>query len=483
MGIFDFKKYFSQKNHTVEDNQLYRALYQTLYKDNVRQYDQKVETFIQEGYIFNPHTFTVINYIARNLSQVKFNVFEIEDEKSLQQYRRHKELGNVAESNLFKHKALNQVSGTSLSEMIEQPNEFQSWSEFLFELIGYKKLTGNSFIWGLNPTGFSEDYFSKIYNVPSNIVEIVDGEWLQPIKGYKLAITHDRKLDLEPEKVLHIKEWNPQISNNIKSPYGLSPMCSLTRTLQKSNESYNASLKLLQNGVPAGILSNGSERMLTAEQTDKLEQAYQKKFGGGKNKNKVLFASSQVSWQSIGMSSVEMELLESNKADLRDFARVFGIPVVLLSDTETSTYNNINEAKKSVWQELLIPELNIVRDHLNRWLAPAHSKRDGKKYFIDFDTSDVPSLQADLDTLSARLLKEQAQGLWTANEVKVMLGKPTNEEDANLDKHILNSTFRFIEGDEDEDKTLAVIRSLSPLVQGKLFEKLTEEEVRSLLKL
>ena len=483
MKIPFLNSWLNKKNHTTEDNQLYRALYQTLYKDSVRGYEQNVNTYINKGYVFNPHTYSVINYISRNLSQIKFSLYEVTDEKSLGQYRRHKSLNNTPEANLFKRKALNQVTGSTLSEMLERPNEFQSWNEFMFEMIGFKKLTGNSFIFGLNPEGFAPDYFTKIYNIPSHIVEIVDGEWLEPIKGYKLTVTNDRKLDISTDKVLHQKEWNPAVVDNIKSPYGLSPLSSLTRTLHRNNESIDASLKLIQNGVPAGILSNGSERMLTSEQTDKLEKAYQRKFGGGKNKNKVLFASSQVSWQSIGMSSVEMELLESNNADLRDFARVYGVPVVLLSDTEQSTYNNINEAKKSVWQELFIPELSLIRDNLNKWLVPAHSKMDGKKYFIDYDISDVPSLQADLDILSARLLKEQSQGLWTANEVKIMLGKQVDEEESELNKHILNNSFRFIEGEEGEDQTLAVIRSLSPLLQTKLIDKLTEDEVRELLKL
>jgi len=436
---------------TSANNDLYRALYSTLIKNNVEFYDKDPEVFIGKGYTFNPHAYTVINFIARSMSQVPFNVFEVSDRKHMDNYMLHKSMNDFAGTNYYREKALTQVEGTGLNKILQKPNEFQGFQEFLFESIGYMELTGNRFVYGLSPTGFSDELFSSIYNMPSQLVEIVGGNFMTPVQAYKLYVTNDRTLDMDFKKVLHQKEWNPSYDSRGISPYGLSPMQPLLKSLQRSNQSYEASLKLLENGIPAGIMSNNSDLVMTPEQLDTLEDAYRKKFGGGKNKNKVLFSASQVSWQEIGMKSQDMELLASNMADLRDFCRVYGIPTMLVSDTENSTFNNVTEAKKSVWMEKFIPKLDGFRDGLNSWLTPAWSKKDKTNYFIDYDLTRIPVLQVDLDKLSARLMKEMEQGMWNPNEVRSMLGKELGVA-VHLDKYMLGSRFDFVdkEGKREE---------------------------------
>jgi HK97 family phage portal protein len=470
-GMFPNNGKLTEKGATTDpNNQLYRALYSMLLNNNVEFYDQKIETFIEKGYMFNPHAYTVINFIARSISQVPFKVYEVKNKKNLQKYIVEKSKNNVAYQNLYKEKALEEVDGGTLHKIMKHPNDNQGMAEFLFEAIGYKKLTGNRFIYGLTPSGFDKDLFTKMYNMPSQMTEIILGDWMQPVKGYKLNLTNDRKLDIECARVLHQKEWNPQMHNGT-NPYGLSPMEPLLRSLQRSNESYDASLGLMKNGIPAGILSNNSDLVMTPDMVDKMESAYKNKFGGGKNKNKVLFSAANVSWQEIGMKSQDMELLASNMSDLRDFCRVYAIPTMLVSDTENSTFNNVTEAKKSVWMENFIPELDQIRDGFNNWLVPAHSKKDGKEYFVDYDLTAVPVLQTDLDKLSARLMKEMEQGMWSANEVRAMLGREQGNT-PHLDKFILGSRFDFIDKDgmREERPTSVVNRE-----QGKLVENEGEQ--------
>ena len=475
MGLFDIfkgKKELIEKSiKTDPNNQLNRALHSMLINGNVEFYDQEIETFIDKGYLFNPHAYTVINFIARSISQVPFKVFEVKYKKSLEKYIQCKALNDHAGKNLYAEKAMEQVTSGGLVNLMKQPNENQGMAEFLFEAIGFKKLTGNRFIYGLSPVGFDDNLFTSMYNMPSQLTEIIVGDWMQPVKGYKLAITHDRTLDLECSKVLHQKEWNPNSVNSVRTPYGLSPMQPLLRSLQRSNESYDASLGLMKNGIPAGILSNNSDLVMTPDMVDKMESAYKSKFGGGKNKNKVLFSAANVSWEEIGMKSQDMELLASNMADLRDFCRVYAIPTMLVSDTENSTFNNVTEAKKSVWMENFIPELDQFRDGLNRWLVPAWNKKDGKEYFVDYDLTAVPVLQVDLDKLSDRLMKEMEQGMWSPNEVRSMLGKEQGGS-AHLEKYILGSRFDFIDKDGmREERPQSVVNGQ----QGKLVENEGEQ--------
>lgn len=454
---------------TDSNNQLYRALYSMLINNGVEFYDDKIESFVEKGYKFNPHAYTVISFIAKSISQVPFEVYEVKDRKSLDKYKIAKSMNDVTGANLYKEKSLEKVTDTknNLLRMMKHPNDNQGMAEFLFEAIGYKKLTGNRYIYGL-PTVGKEGLYTKLFNMPSQAVEIISGTWKQPVLGYKLNFTVDEVLNIPSSDVLHQKEWNPSYDTDGRSPYGMSPMQPLLRSLQRSNESYDASLALMKNGIPAGILSNNSDLVMTPDMVDKMESAYRKKFGGGNNKNKVLFSAANVTWQEIGMKSQDMELLDSNMADLRDFCRVYHIPTMLVSDTENSTFNNVTEAKKSVWMENFIPELDEIRNGFNQWLVPAWNKWDNKEYFIDYDLTKVPVLQVDLNLLSDRLMKEMEQGMWSPNEVRAMLGKELGQS-PHLDKYILGSRFDFIDKDgmREERPTSVVNREQNKLVENE----------------
>jgi HK97 family phage portal protein len=419
-----------------------------LINNGVEFYDDKIESYVEKGYKFNPHAYTVISFIAKSISQVPFKVYEVKDKKNLQNYIRAKSMNDVTGANLYMEKSLEQVtdSKNNLLKMMKQ-------------------LTGNRYIYGL-PTAGKEGLYTKLYNMPSQAVEIISGTWKQPVLGYKLNFTVSDEMNIPCEHVLHQKEWNPSYDTDGRSPYGMSPMQPLLRSLQRSNESYDASLALMKNGIPAGILSNNSDLVMTPDMVDSMETAYRKKFGGGNNKNKVLFSAANVSWQEIGMKSQDMELLSSNMADLRDFCRVYHIPTMLVSDTENSTFNNVTEAKKSVWMENFIPELDEIRDGFNSWLVPAWNEWDNKNYFIDYDLTKVPVLQVDLNLLSDRLMKEMEQGMWSPNEVRAMLGKELGKS-PHLDKYILGSRFDFIDKDGmREERPQAVVRR----EQNKLVE-------------
>lgn len=459
----------------VNSNQLHRALYQMLMENNVIKYDCDNTTFIKKGYNFNPHAYSVINFICRNISQVPFKAYKVTDKKHLRNYLETKG-DDVLNKNLYRSKSLELVENSGLSQLLIRPNEVQGWSEFIFESIGFKKITGNAYTYGLEPVGF-DGLYTKLYNMPSHITEIVSGTWQEPVKGYKIYWTFDKALEISKENILHQKEWNPDYQQDGSALYGLSPMQPLLRPLQRSNESYDASLALMANGAPAGVLSNEMDKVMAPEQVDLAQENLTKKFGGGKNKNKIAVSATKVNWQSIGLSSVDLEILESNNADLRDFCRVFGVPSVLISDTEQSTYNNVSEAKKSVWQELFIPELNSLRDGLNRWLVPGWSAKDGVDYFIDYDVAAIPALQINLQEASARLISEMEHGLWSPNEVRAMLGKEIGE-DEKLNKRMLSANLIVV--GEKKNQLLEILASVSPLVANKLLESLTPEQIATI---
>jgi len=164
-------------------------------------------------------------------------------------------------------------------------------------------------------------------------------------------------------------------------------------------------------------------------------KALNAEFGGGVNLNTILMASSKLKWERIGLSPVDLEILASDKIDLATFSRCYGIDVVIF-DQDVSSYNNKLIAKKSVWEDTLIPELNGERDGFwNHFVSPAWSKRDGVEYFIDYDISNIPCLQKDRDLLITQVEKGVKLGLWTRNEGRIMMGDEPVLNNPEMDKY------------------------------------------------
>lgn len=445
MGIFQrIQKAFAPAD---KNNELQKTLFRLLTTHNTtldNHYD-KIEDYIKQGYNLNPHVYATINYIVKAIQKVPFSVYEVVDEKN---YKRSLALKakRPEQSDYFASKALVKTTNEQLNQLILNPNENETWEAFIEGAIGYKLLTGNNYIYGLKPAGFNT--ITKIYNIPSQLVTIELGTFMNPVKYYAIGFGNNINWKLEPETVLHRKYWNPSYSEETGNVYGLSPMCSLKNVVLRTNEAKSASLAMFENGIPAGVLSNESGLAMTPEDLKMMERQFREKFGKGKNANKLMFASQKLGWQSLGMNSVDMQIIEAEKADLRDVCRVFGVPSVLINDNEQSTYNNVLEAEKRFWTNTAVPIIEGLISDLNRFVLEGYSQNDGKKYVIDYDVKAIPALQDDTDKISARLLTEMENGLWTANDVRMMLDKPIGDAE-HLNKYFIKNSLTEIGGNND----------------------------------
>lgn len=415
---------------------------------NLPIFDWSLKKHVDEGYIQNPHVYTCINKIIKPASQIPWCVYEVKDKKQLNRYLAYKQEGKMEEASLFETKALDRVEGTVLNRFFdERVNEFQTWTDFFIESLGYKLICGNRFMYGLAPAGYKKDEYSRLYNMPAQLTEIISGGWRKPISQYKIHLSPDSIEKIDASSVIHSKYFNPSLSFEFfgmrTNLYGLSPLAPLCRVYKRSNESYKAGYSMLKRGFPAGILSNKSgEFPMHQEDIEKLEKAWQDKYGGGDNSNKPAFTGGSFDWLKLGMSPVELDLIPANDADLQDIARAYSVPLSLVSES-AATLDNRKEDEKSLWTNGIIPEMISLRNDLNSFLVPAWSRRDGKEYWVDFDSRCIVPLQAEMEVKSNRLRLEMEYGLWTPREVLTMLDQNDTGMSEHLDKYLLRNNLRF----------------------------------------
>ena len=203
-----------------------------------------------------------------------------------------------------------------------------------------------------------------------------------------------------------MKYWSPDYEGTGSHLYGLSPLHAGSRVVRQSNDAYTAQTALLQNSGAMGILAVDPDSM-TEEQASQLENQYYKKYGGPHKRGRIVITGANMDWKQIGMSAVDMNIIESQKFTLRDLCNIYQINSALLNDPDNKVYNNVKEARKALYYEKVLPELDTFRDELNRWLVARYNEKTGGNFYIDYDLESVPALQADM-----KAVMEQVKDAW-----------------------------------------------------------------------
>jgi HK97 family phage portal protein len=183
-----------------------------------------------------------------------------------------------------------------------------------------------------------------------------------------------------------------------------------------------------------GILSDNSANNLssvsmTEAQKEQIQNDYRSKYGLLKGQRKLLITTASLTYQQMGMSIAEMQLLEMLTSDVMAVADAFNYPSVLLASEKGTTYSNQEGAKRSFYQDTIVPEALHYEEQLNDFLQ---TESEGVKICYDYEW--LPILQMD-SKLRAQVRREMGlaviyefmNGVITWNEMKLALGQDTKD--------------------------------------------------------
>lgn len=406
-----------------------KAIYNYL-GDSIVWNPENDDTYINKGYRYNPTIYSIVNLISKTAQTIPFQIYEVKNENDL---KRYKSLtgSDFTASSLFKagqiqKSALVELQDTELHQLLENPNPAQSYASWIQEIIAYGKLTGNRYIYGISPdTGNGKSKFRELYVLPSQVMEINSGGIFEPVKSYTLEYNGTVRIDAD--FICHIKDFNPYYDGTGSHLYGMSPLKAGLRAMDTNNEAVTTGVKYLQNQTARGVLTS-DEGDLTETQAKELKRKFNQTYQGSNNAGDVIITPKKLSWVNFGLNAADLSLIEQYNASIKDLCNIYNVPVQLLNNTDSSTYNNMKEAKKALYQNAVMPELVKIREELNRWLAP----RFGEKLYIDFDFSAIPELQEEMD----KVVGQMAQAWWvTPNEKRAAMSYGVDEDNEKLNDY------------------------------------------------
>jgi len=442
-SFFDRFKGILNKNSQKTNEAFNRAIYNYL-GDTIVWNPENDDTYINKGYRYNSTIYSIVNLITKAATTIPFQIYQVEKQNDLKRYKAltSGEFNPQAIHNakLIQKNSMIELEGTELHELLERPNPAQSYNTWLSEIIAYGNLTGNRYIWGISPdSGSNAGKYRELYVLPSQSMEIVSGGIFNPVKEYTLE--YNGTIRIDAEQVCHIKDFNPYYDGTGSHLYGMSPLKAGLRSLDANNEALTTGVRYLQNQTARGVLMS-DEGDINEVQAKQLKEKFRQQYQGSDNAGDVVLSSKKLSWINFGLNASDLSLLEQYNASIKDLCNIYNVPVQLLNNTDSSTYNNMKEAKKALYQNAVIPEMLKIRDELNRWLTPQF----GKNLFIDFDFTVIPELQEEMD----KVVDQMSKAWWiTPNEKRSAMSFGADDENEQMDQYYIPANLLPLSNEVD----------------------------------
>lgn len=386
-------------------------------------------TYIDKGFKSLPNLYGIISLITQKSSIVPHEVFRITNQSKYKRYKAQMQSAvttkDYANAMVTKAQAMDKVENTEIDNLLTNPNLYQSEENFYESLDGYLLLTGNAYIYGMT-TGLTSSGKkpSELHCLISPTVSIKAGEsWRDPVLEYRLTyLTGD---GIPAEEVGHIKYWNPISSFNKSEDllYGMSPLKSCRTLLGKYREADIAQASMFKNMGVSGILSGDGS--LQEQQALKLRDRWKQLYGGSAKAGDIAITSANVKWNQIGLSPVDLKIIEGKEEILGELCNVYHVPIGMFTKVN-STENNMVESRKMFITDAIIPLVERRKSIINRWLVPKFDD----KLVVEYDYTVFSEMNEDLE----KLVASASQMYWINPNEKRALTNYDKSEDPMMER-------------------------------------------------
>lgn len=361
---------------------------------------QNQESQVKTGYMGNDIVYSIIRLITDKVKMAPWAEYIVTDETEYKRYaaimKRPDLIKDWDKVSNLRHKAIKLTpTKGKISDLLETPNSQDSWGDIVEAYASFKLITGNAYVYGnLIPNGKNIGLPQEVHVLPSQYMSISADLNRFPIVpvGYQMYMQFVENFTVE--QILHDKYFNPNWSVVGNQLYGLSPLQAAAKVLTRSNEGKQAAVSNYQNGGPKGILFVTDDRFdpaCTVKEANDIRKSLARN-QGATNVNQVETSGYKVDYVPLGLSPVDLDLLNAENMDLRALCNIYGVPSQLLNDPDNKTYNNTSEGEKALTVRCALPMLESIRDQFNRKFMKDWGKQ---KTIIDFDPMVYQELQED----------------------------------------------------------------------------------------
>lgn len=302
------------------------------------------------------------------------------------------------------------ADGHPLNELIEQPNQFQSYNSWMYNFVTQYTLMGNAINW------YSDSLKSLVTLRTSKVT--IDFKPDGTIRSYIVSEQNeDNPIDLrntkvtsfDPKQIIHTARPNPA-----SIIWGLSPFVPGRKSIlfnRYSSDYLNSFyLKQATPGMVLEVDSTANEKTII-RQLRSFEMAYT----GRRNQRRTMILPKGVKATSSSHSIADQRLIELLNTNRETILAILKVPKheVGLQTAGSLGSEEYKTALRNFWEATIIPTMRMIEGSLNKFFK----KQLGQGYFFKFDLADVEVLQDDL-LAKADLGTKMLQAGMSLNEVR-----------------------------------------------------------------
>ena len=363
---------------------------------------------IYNGYVTSDDVYSIVRRIARTAAMVPLCVYKVKDEKAMKEYEFASKQNNYSTQNLMrkevlKLKALEKVGvDNPLQKLLDNPNPVYSKTEFNEGAYTFRLITGNTYIHTpLLELGVNKGKPLEMWLLPSQYMSLqVSDTWPRSVLYYRLQIAD--LMTFPTDEVIHLRYFNPLFNYVGQELIGMSPLRAGAKILDRQKAETDYSVSAFQNGGISGIVSNESFQPDEASTLSlgKMKADFYNEATGTGNARKLLFTLGKMQYTAIGLSPVDMDVLNSEVRTFKKLCNLYGVSDRLFNNDASGSEISVDVAYKDLYTNAALPEVYAYRDALNLSLTPKFNTKS-EKYFIDCDLTSIPELQDDMKDMAS----------------------------------------------------------------------------------
>lgn len=369
-------------------------------------YDNLDSVFIDKGFKAISIIQSLVIKIAEKAADATPQVMRIKDQKSASKYfsqvkylKTQKDAQRLAE---LRVKAFEQIDNHPFLDVMDNPNPIMTGRELREASFGYILITGNAIEYAASPgAGERAKQPVELWSIPSPCVKpVMSGDRRDPISGYAVTYAYDRTIP--KSQITHFKYFNPvgEYKGFENSFWGFSPLGSARNQISQKRYADLAQGNLFANMGPAGMISGNAPRgsvmaaELTETQTEAINTEFRQKHMGVHQAGDIIITPADVKWVQIGLSPVDLQILDFNKDLERQIANIYGYPSQLLNPDGTLANSDSGDIR--VITNCVLPLLRKFDDVRTRMIRQWYGD-DSLVYMSDTDV--YPELEVDKKAL------------------------------------------------------------------------------------
>lgn len=307
---------------------------------------------------YTRYTHSIVSLIAENSAKIEFEMKQKNDKGVL--------LPN------FSHPFL---------KLIRKPNPMFSQFQFLELHFTFMGLCGESFWYVAKGEKTGEP--KELYLLRPDLIDVAidDKDPRGLVAGYVLDLGSGKKQTFNPDEIIHFKLPNP-----LNPHRGLGVVEAAKIYIETEEYTSNWTKNSVYNsGRPSGIVN--VRGTITKEEFEQLKKQYKNQYTGVENAGKTLFlkGAEGVDYQKLGMELGEVALKDLKDMVKDDLMFMYRISKTMMGIAEGVTVSNAKENKTVFIQNIIIPNLDRLCDHLQAFALPMFKNYDANKFTLGYE--------------------------------------------------------------------------------------------------